>query len=196
MTFNHQHDKQQETGDDKIDQGAAQQERGHAHAETFGAAHSQYRQRLLCSMVGMLRDREKAEDVTATAFQRAFVNRGRFRGQSSFYTWLHTIATNEAKSLWKREKTVSLEAIEGSVSDNVAAPDFFLETQERLDQAARIRKALDQLPTIHRQILLDHFVDGQSVKRIARTLRIPVGTVLSRIFTAKRLLRRAWEAVT
>jgi DNA-directed RNA polymerase specialized sigma24 family protein len=49
------------------------------------------------------------------------------------------------------------------------------------------------MPAIYRHVLMDHFVRGYPVKRIARQNRIPAGTVLSPIFKAKRLLRVAWE---
>jgi len=50
------------------------------------------------------------------------------------------------------------------------------------------------LPLTYRRTLIDRFVRGYSVKQIAKCERIPLGTVLSRIFKAKQLLRAAWEA--
>ena len=63
---------------------------------------------------------------------------------------------------------------------------------ERSECRLKLRKALRGIPAVYRRTLVDHFVRGYSVKRISRQNRIPVGTVLSRIFTAKRLLREAW----
>lgn len=49
-----------------------------------------------------------------------------------------------------------------------------------------------QIPRLYRQVLMDRFIRGDSIKQIARRNRIPAGTVLSRIFNGKRLLRAAW----
>jgi DNA-directed RNA polymerase specialized sigma24 family protein len=50
-----------------------------------------------------------------------------------------------------------------------------------------------RIPSIYRRALKDHFVRGYSTRQIAWRERIPLGTVLSRIFNAKRLLRKAWS---
>ena len=71
-------------------------------------------------------------------------------------------------------------------------PDVLAQTLERSECCARLREALRQIPPVSRRTLVDHFIRGQSVKQIARRQRVPVGTVLSRIFTAKRLLRESW----
>ena len=64
---------------------------------------------------------------------------------------------------------------------------------DRSEDHARLHNALARVPERYRKVLVDHFALGTSVKQIAKQQRIPVGTVLSRIFTAKRLLRQAWE---
>ena len=65
---------------------------------------------------------------------------------------------------------------------------------EHAELCLKMRKALREIPAVYRRVLTDHFIRGRSVKQIARRDRIPVGTVLSRIFTAKRILRQAWDA--
>jgi DNA-directed RNA polymerase specialized sigma24 family protein len=72
-------------------------------------------------------------------------------------------------------------------------PDRWEDAQDRSVQELKIRKALGAIPSAHRRVLVDHFIHGRPVKAIAHRERIPVGTVLSRIFTAKRLLREAWD---
>ena len=67
-----------------------------ADAQRFGDLHDQYRNRLLNSMTGIVKDREAAEEITAVAFAKAFEKRNSFRGESSLYTWVHAIALNEA----------------------------------------------------------------------------------------------------
>jgi RNA polymerase sigma-70 factor (ECF subfamily) len=162
-------------------------------AARFRELHKEYGHRLLNSMTGVVRDREAAEEITAAAFAKAFQKRTRFRGESSPHTWVYKIALNEARRHQSQRRPVSLEALEAP-PPALIAEDQLDEASERSARRLRLRKALGRLPAIYRRPLVDHFVHGYAVKQIARRQRIPFGTVLSRIFTAKRLLRAAWEA--
>jgi RNA polymerase sigma factor (sigma-70 family) len=149
---------------------------------------------LLASVIGMVRDRERAEDITAAAFQTAWEKRAQFRGDSSLATWLHAIGLNIARRSWREERMVdqdpsALERRQGPEPDRLSA----LEEDQRRDL---VWKALEQIPAQHRRILVDHYVNGRSVQEIARRERIPIGTVGSRLFAASRLLREAWSQVT
>jgi len=86
-----------------------------------------------------------------------------------------------------------LVSLDAPNAPELTAPDGLDEALERSEDGLRLRKALRRIPAIYRRALVDHFIRGQSVKRIGRRERVPVGTVLSRIFKAKRLLRRSWE---
>ena len=158
-------------------------------SQAFSELHDQYQGRLLNSMIAVARNREDAEDITATAFAAAFKHLDSFRGESSLPTWIHAIALNEARNR-RRSPRVPLESIEESDALQVAEPDATAEQQEC---CPRIWKTLRELPRIYRRTLIDRFVRGYSVKQIAKCQRVPLGTVLSRIFRAKQLLRAAWE---
>jgi RNA polymerase sigma-70 factor, ECF subfamily len=164
-------------------------------AARFSELHADCRSRLLNSMTGIVRNRDTAEDITAMAFSKAFQKRSQFRGESSFYTWVHAIALNEARRCPSRFCTVSLELL-GPEEKELRQPDLLCEGLSQSDCCARLRKALRGIPALSRRALVDHFVRGYPVRRIARQDPVPVGTVLSRIFTAKRHLRKAWSAIT
>lgn len=68
--------------------------------EIFEDLYKQGRDRLLASLTGMVRDRDRAEDITAAAFERAWEKRAQFRGESSPGTWLHAIGRNAALRSW------------------------------------------------------------------------------------------------
>jgi len=161
-------------------------------AQAFGVLHNQYRERLVNSMTGIVRDRDQAEDITAAAFAKALEKLESFRGESSLYTWIHAIALNEARQSLSRNQAVSLDSIPVQPKE-LSEPDRVADALKRSECRGKLRKAPRQIPAVYRRTL-DHFVRGFSVKRISRQNRIPVGTVLSRIFAAKRLLRAAWEA--
>lgn len=155
--------------------------------------HESHYGRLVNSMTAIVRDREAAEDISAAAFGKALKNLADFRSESSLYTWVYAIALNEARQQQSRQRTVSLDALEFLPPALITA-DQLGEASEGSEHTLRLRKALGSLPAIYRRPLVDHFLHGYPVKRIARRNQIPVGTVLSRIFTGKRLLRAAWEA--
>jgi RNA polymerase sigma-70 factor, ECF subfamily len=160
--------------------------------QQFTTWHNHYYGRLLNSMTAVVRDRAIAEDVTSTALAIAWRNLNRFRGESSLYTWVYRIAMNEAMRQTSRRKPVSLDALEFPIRE-LTESDSVSDTHEREAYPFRLKEALTAIPAIHREVLIDHFVLGHKVKHIARRRRIPVGTVLSRIFAAKKMLRRAWQ---
>src|SRR5262249_10874972 len=109
---------------------------------------------------------------------------------ASPYTWLYSIASKLAKAHFRQRQRFQFKSMD---CVEVAADDDLMEALETSESGLRLHKALGQVTSIHRRVLIDHFIHGHSVKQIAKRRRIPVGTVLSRIFGAKRALRTAWE---
>jgi RNA polymerase sigma-70 factor (ECF subfamily) len=162
-------------------------------AGRFGDLHKAYHDRLLSSITSVVRDRDAAEEITAAAFAKALEHLATFRGEASFYTWLHAIASNEARHYWRRNRGVSLESITGPTLAALIVCDSATDQLEQSVDRRRLQTAIRRIPPDYRRALKDHFVRGYSTRQIARRERIPLGTVLSRIFTAKKLLRRVWE---
>ena len=157
--------------------------------QEFKVLYEQHRERLLNRMTVVVRNRETAEDVAAVAFAAAFERLDTYRGEASFYTWLCAIAMNRARRLMGRDRSVSLDAL---TKTEAQEPTVF-DTLDRRGCCEDLQKAMRCVPPLHRRTLMDRFVRGYSVKSIARRNQIPVGTVLSRIFKAKKLLRKAWR---
>jgi RNA polymerase sigma-70 factor (ECF subfamily) len=165
------------------------------NADAFAGLYERYSDRLRHAMTARTGDPDRAEDATASAFAAAWENMDRFRGESSFYTYLYRIGANNAIQNRRRHwRTVSLDALETPLKEPAESDRVNGDAQDRANDALKLRKALNTIPEIYRRVLIDHLVFELSVKQIARRNRIPVGTVLSRIFTAKKLLRRAWES--
>jgi len=158
----------------------------------FNTWHDRYRPRLLNSMTAVVRNRDTAEDVTAAALTAAWRHLHQFRGESSLWTWVYRVALNEASAA--RRERARFSSIDAANAPEPSEPDLLAQALERSECCEKIRGALRQIPALYRRVLTDHFVRGYSIERIARQHKVPVGTVLSRIFKAKRLLRAAWEA--
>ena len=160
----------------------------------FREFHDGCRDRVFFGIRGYVGNRDEAEDVTAAAFATAYQKRESFRGEASFYTWVYRIALNQVHSALRANRTVSLDAMTGFEPKSLVEPDLMDQAFDKAACCRMLRRVLKQLPAKYRGALIDHFVRGYSTKQIAKLQGIPVGTVLSRIFNAKRALRRAWEA--
>jgi RNA polymerase sigma-70 factor (ECF subfamily) len=159
----------------------------------FPELHKKYAERLRASMIRLTKNPEAAEDVAAVAFAKAFEKRDTFRCESSAYTWLHAIAVNEAIAAKKRCHELSLDAYDCDCAEPWTAPDLDHVKIEQADCGARLRKILHGMPPKYRQVLIDHFLRDLAASQIARRRKLPLGTVLSRLFNAQRLLRKRWE---
>ncbi len=156
-----------------------------------------YQSRVYAMVFGMLRNREDARDCTQEAFVKAYNNLERFRLESSFYTWLYRIAMNLSIDLIrkrKRRKQTSFdEAIasrdgDGGISD-LHSGDSPTKSLERKQLYGRIMEALEQLPEDQRQAVLLRELEGLSYREISDVMDIPEGTVMSRLFYARKKLQ-------
>ncbi len=73
------------------------------------------------------------------------------------------------------------------------APDSPAETTQQCDESSNLRRAIGDLPPEQRMIVVMHYLEQRSLKQIARITRVPVGTLKSRLFTARKTLAAALE---
>src|SRR5881296_1685633 len=142
----------------------------------------------------LLRNEQDAQDVVQEAYLRAFKSFAGFRG-SNGRAWLLTIVRNTSYTLLKKNRAVDLtttfdEEIHGS-GDESASPATILEHAE---DAELIRNAMDQLPTEFREIVILRHQQDLSYKEIGEILRIPPGTVMSRLARARGKLKEYFAA--
>ncbi len=145
--------------------------------------------------LGMLRERGAAEDLTQEVFLKAYRHLGNFQGASSFYTWLYRITTNLCiDQLRKSRRFVEVEledqAFEGS-AEMVAQPLGFDPARAFADREIRERvlRALDMLSPNHRAAILLREAEGLSYEEIAETMGCSLGTVMSRLFHARKRMQ-------
>jgi RNA polymerase sigma-70 factor, ECF subfamily len=145
------------------------------------------------------RDRHEAEDLTQETFIRAYRAMGQFRHDSTFRTWLHRIALNVIWShlsrLRQRAQHVGLEPMGDDLGDAparepVASPD---DVEVALIRRQAIDRALATLSTEARLAITLRDVQGLEYHEIATITGVPIGTVESRIFRARRRLRPLLE---
>jgi RNA polymerase sigma-70 factor (ECF subfamily) len=137
----------------------------------------------------LLRNEQDARDVVQEAYLRAFKSFGGFHG-SNGRAWLLTIVRNTSYTLLKKNRAVDLtttfdEEIHATGHES-ASPAAILEHAE---DAELIRKAMDELPVEFREILTLRHQEGLSYKEIGEIVKIPAGTVMSRLARARAKLK-------
>jgi RNA polymerase sigma-70 factor (ECF subfamily) len=160
--------------------------------------------RLFAVALGMLKDRDEAMDAVQDAFIKAHGKLQTFEGNSAFSTWLHRICVNlciDRQRARARRRTVNLEdAREADLSgDNIYGGDEIstkvrgqnpLQNATNKELGGEIQQAIALLSEEHRQVLLLREVEGMSYEEIAEVLEIPKGTIMSRLFHARRNMQR------
>jgi RNA polymerase sigma-70 factor (ECF subfamily) len=138
---------------------------------------------------------EDALDVVQDSFITAFEKLGGFARASGFKTWLLRIATNRALDLLRSRRLrlgVSLEAVEGEggLPRMVALPleERAVSSLEQQELGERIRQAVELLPPEQRAVFSLYAAGDMTYGQIADVLEVPIGTVMSRLFHARRRL--------
>ena len=173
--------------------------------QAFGRLVEAFQDRIYGYLARMLGDPDEAEDVAQEVFVRAFRSLGRFRGASSFHTWLYRIASNLAIDVARKRKrqsntAYSLDApvelgdeeYERDIPDESRAPD---QVSEQKQVQSVVRQAVMDLPGKLRDVMVLYELQGESYEDIADILDVPLGTVKSRLFNARGQLKKRLEAM-
>ena len=132
-----------------------------------------------------------AEDAAQETFIRAWQNLSLYRPQTSLRNWLYRIAFNAAIDMIRKEKRILPNNIEDlQLADERPGPESMLSNQE---QTNLVQRAVLSLPDASRAVLVLREYEGMSYHEIANTLDIPVGTVMSRLNYARKLLKNELE---
>jgi RNA polymerase sigma-70 factor (ECF subfamily) len=142
-----------------------------------------------------MRNEEEAIDLSQEAWIKGWQRLKQFQGDSSFGTWMTRIVINlclDQLRRQKRQRSESLEAMEeesGGV-ERLMPPVTVNPTErlERIELRQRIDRAMDQLSHEHRTVLVLHEFEEMEYKEIAKTMGCSIGTVMSRLFYARRKL--------
>ena len=152
------------------------------------------RPRLLAVALRIMHDRDDAEDVVQESLIKVCRNITRFEGRSAFTTWLHRIVVNTSLDRLRRpelRRDRVAETEEGETRPE-AVSAVNEETPEQLynqaEAGAVVQGAIARLSPVHREVLALRELDGESYQDIAAIVRIPVGTVMSRLHHARRRL--------
>lgn len=176
-----------------------------------------YQERAYAIAFRILRSQSDAEDVVQESFVKAYLSIGDFKGSSSFYTWFYRIVVNMSLDYRRRiarQRTVSAEGLGavsdtdggaaginngGTLFDRVSSGDAVAsssiigpgEALDRKEQRQVIQAELDNISEEHRTVVILRDVDGLSYDEIAEVVGVSRGTVMSRLFYARKRLQVA-----
>ncbi|HLY12510.1 MAG TPA: RNA polymerase sigma factor [Planctomycetota bacterium] len=154
--------------------------------ESFRFLVERYEREALGHAVALCGVLDTAKDCVQEAFIDAFQSLSRFDTERSFYPWFYTLLRNRCFKHRSRE----------SRKAPVFDPTAFLEPPSGPGESERelLDEALGKMDAAEREILLLKYLDGLRYREISERLDIPMGTVMSRLFNARRSLRKHLDA--
>jgi RNA polymerase sigma-70 factor (ECF subfamily) len=154
---------------------------------------ARHRDKIYSRAFSMMRNEDEALDLSQEAWVKGWQRLAQFQGESSFGTWMTRIVINLCLDQIRRQKRQHLESIEAMDQESggverhlpivMANPTAGL---ERAELRKRIDAALGQLTHEHRTVLILHEFEEMEYKEIARVMACSIGTVMSRLFYARR----------
>lgn len=171
-------------------------------AQAFRQLFDRYHRRAFAVAYGVLKNRQDAMDVVQEGFVKVHRHLASFQGTSSFYTWLYRIVMNLAIDQLRRKKTQKpVEYDDALAQDDVASEEIMprmldanpRKTVIRRELLIRVQAALETLPEYHRQVIVLREIEGLSYEEMAEVLEVPKGTIMSRLFHARRKMQAALQ---
>lgn len=163
----------------------------------FRALFDKYNRRAYAVALGVVKNQQDAHDVVQDAFIKVHKHIGKFQGSSSFYTWMYRIVMNLSIDYIRKRKR-NTEFDDGVKKDSVAGDGALLprimdenpgKTVGRRELTEHIQAALAELPEYHRQVILLREIEGMTYEEMAEALDVPKGTIMSRLFHARRKMQ-------
>lgn len=157
-----------------------------------------YQRKIVSVALGMVHNRDDAVEIAQETFVKAFESLERFKGESSFYTWLYRIVVNRAIDFQRRERrhpTVALEDRSGSgegydeILNEERQTDPYQEAEAH-EVGDRVTEAINELTPDHKAVILLREVEGLSYDEISRVMQCSKGTVMSRLHYARKKLQK------
>jgi RNA polymerase sigma-70 factor (ECF subfamily) len=150
-------------------------------------------------LFSLLRNEAEAEDAAQETAIKVYLNLKNFRGDSQFRTWVLSIARNEGLGRLRRAGTRREDSLDAEIDDQTGdyTPAILTswreipsETLERKELGAILRRAIEGLPEIYRNVVLLRDIEEMDVRETAAALGVTEGAVKVRLHRARALLQR------
>ncbi len=167
--------------------------------KAFEEIYQLYHRRIYNAVYGMLSDPDDAQDVTQDVFMRLHDALPTLRADEAFSTYLYRIALNLCRDRARRKKRVRFQSMDTPRADSegdvepMEFPDLGKLPEETLandELQTRVRQAVQTLSVDHKAVIVMHHFQGMEVNDIANILKVPTGTVKSRLARGRDQLHR------
>jgi RNA polymerase sigma-70 factor (ECF subfamily) len=173
--------------------------------EAFDELVTRYRTRIFGMIYNMVHNEQDAWDLAQDSFLKAWKSIKRFRGKSSFYTWIYRIVMNVTIDHMRKKQIkgsgaefddqIQLKEIEPAARTAPKADELPFERMERGELRQKIDNAIAQLTPEHRAVILMKETEDMQYHEIAEALGCSIGTVMSRLFYARKRLQNLLKDV-
>ncbi|PLX67297.1 MAG: RNA polymerase subunit sigma-70 [Denitrovibrio sp.] len=151
-----------------------------------------YQSKLFATILNVVKNRELAEDITQEAYMKAFSKLDTLKDHNQFYAWMKRIALNLALNHFERAKRVvdvENEEDETSFFERIPDGDSPEEILVKDELKKYVRHFVDSLPDKLRVVIVLREIEDMSYEEIAEMMNIPIGTVRSRLFNARQMIK-------
>ncbi len=161
--------------------------------EAFGELVALYMRQSYYAALALVGSHDDAMDLSQEAFVRAFRARSSLDPDRPFYAWLYTILRRLCFNFLRDRKARrrKLQVAAGWLADEARERDTFgnpARMAERAELRSRVEAAIEELPDRQREVFVLKEFEGLRYREIAELLGIPIGTVMSRLYAARRHL--------
>jgi RNA polymerase sigma-70 factor (ECF subfamily) len=168
-------------------------------SEAFGRLVERYMRRAYMQALGLVNSREDALDLSQEAFTRAYRARHTIDPDRPFFAWLYQIIRhlcfNFLRDTKRRARVMEQEGTAWIVETARAASPGPAAALEQAEARRRVARAIERLPAHEREVLVLKEFEELTYREIAELVGIPVGTVMSRLYSARRRLAEVLEAI-
>lgn len=161
--------------------------------ELYREVVKRYQDKLMRYAVGLIQDKAKAADVVQESFIKAFINLKGFNTKKKFSSWIYRIVHNQAINyLNKYKKEISFENNQW-LEQTLKSSDNVEEEFDRKEAKEMLYLSLKELPMKYLSALILFYLAEKSYEEISDVLRMPIGTVGTRINRGKKLMRAIYQ---
>lgn len=162
--------------------------------DLFGILYDRYSNKVYYKALGLTNDKNIAKDLTHDIMIKLFMNLSKFKGNSTFSLWVHSISYNHCIDYLRRRKKMSYTDFESDtlseIKDDTSDFDFKVIKELKLE---RLEQLMETLPVDDKMILMMYYMDELPVKRVANLLQIGESAVKMRLMRARKRLAKLYH---
>jgi RNA polymerase sigma factor (sigma-70 family) len=164
----------------------------HGNVGAFSNIVVKYQDRIYTLVLRSIRNQEDAKDITQNVFFNAFSNLKKFRKESSFQTWLYTIAINQVKNHWRdnKKRSVIVESELRPLIEENAKKEVNLEESKQI-----VDDLISFLPLEQKQIFILYYIAGHTCEEIAKIVKTSASNVKIQLYRGRQYLYGKFKGV-